>query len=77
MMGRLRPDAIVNVPGQKKLVIDSKVSLNAYQAAYEADDEDERQAASSICTLSRCAAMSRRWGQKATRASSTKRPTMW
>jgi len=40
--GRLRPDAIVNVPGQKQLVIDSKVSLNAYQAAYEADDEEER-----------------------------------
>ncbi|WFL77929.1 DNA recombination protein RmuC [Altererythrobacter arenosus] len=40
--GRLRPDAIVNVPGQKKLVIDSKVSLNAYQAAFEADDESER-----------------------------------
>ena len=40
--GRLRPDAIVNVPGQKQLVIDSKVSLNAYQAAFEADDDDER-----------------------------------
>ena len=40
--GRLRPDAIVNVPGQKKLVIDAKVSLNAYQAAFEADDDDER-----------------------------------
>ncbi|KLI63385.1 DNA recombination protein RmuC [Aurantiacibacter marinus] len=40
--GRMRPDAIVNVPGQKKLVIDSKVSLNAYQAAFEADDDDER-----------------------------------
>ena len=40
--GRLRPDAIVNVPGQKKLVIDSKVSLNAYQAAFEADDDDVR-----------------------------------
>lgn len=40
--GRLRPDAIVNVPGQKKLVIDAKVSLNAYQAAFEADDEGER-----------------------------------
>ncbi|WP_040464610.1 DNA recombination protein RmuC [Erythrobacter sp. NAP1] len=40
--GRQRPDAIVNVPGQKKLVIDAKVSLNAYQAAFEADDEDER-----------------------------------
>ncbi len=40
--GRLRPDAIVRVPGQKKLVIDAKVSLNAYQAAFEADDEDQR-----------------------------------
>lgn len=40
--GRLRPDAIINVPGQKKLVIDSKVSLNAYQAAFEADDDDAR-----------------------------------
>lgn len=40
--GRLRPDAIVRVPGQKKLVIDAKVSLNAYQAAFEADDEGER-----------------------------------
>jgi len=40
--GRLRPDAIVNVPGQKKLVIDSKVSLNAYQAAFEADNDEER-----------------------------------
>lgn len=40
--GRLRPDAIINVPGQKKLVIDAKVSLNAYQEAFEADDEDVR-----------------------------------
>ncbi len=41
--GRLRPDAIVRVPGQKTLVIDAKVSLNAYQAAFEADDDGERQ----------------------------------
>ncbi|MEO1488227.1 MAG: DNA recombination protein RmuC, partial [Pseudomonadota bacterium] len=40
--GRLRPDAIIKVPGQKKLVVDSKVSLNAYQAAFEADDDQER-----------------------------------
>ncbi len=40
--GRLRPDAIINVPGQKKLVIDAKVSLNAYQAAFEAEDDGER-----------------------------------
>lgn len=40
--GRLRPDAIVNIPGQKQLVIDAKVSLNAYQEAYEATDEPTR-----------------------------------
>src|SRR3569833_653196 len=40
--GRLRPDAIVNVPGQKKLVLDAKVSLNAYQAAFEADNDEAR-----------------------------------
>ena len=40
--GRLRPDAIVRVPGQKKLVIDAKVSLNAYQAAFEAEGDEDR-----------------------------------
>jgi DNA recombination protein RmuC len=40
--GRLRPDAIVRIPGNKLLVIDSKVSLNAYQAAFEANDDAER-----------------------------------
>jgi DNA recombination protein RmuC len=40
--GRLRPDAIVRIPGNKQLVIDAKVSLNAYQAAFEANDDTER-----------------------------------
>ena len=40
--GRLRPDAIVRIPGQKMLVIDAKVSLNAYQAAFEAGDDESR-----------------------------------
>ena len=40
--GRLRPDAIVRIPGQKMLVIDAKVSLNAYQAAFESSDDAER-----------------------------------
>lgn len=43
--GRLRPDAIITIPGQKKLVIDAKVSLNAYQDAFEAVDEAARKAA--------------------------------
>ncbi|KRA83835.1 DNA recombination protein RmuC [Altererythrobacter sp. Root672] len=40
--GRLRPDAIVRIPGNKLLVIDAKVSLNAYQEAFEAADDAER-----------------------------------
>ncbi|MEO6112997.1 MAG: DNA recombination protein RmuC [Sphingomicrobium sp.] len=39
---RLRPDVIVNVPGGQSLVIDAKVSLNAYQDAFGAVDEAER-----------------------------------
>ncbi len=41
--GRLRPDAIVRVPGGRALVIDAKVSLNAYQDAFGAVDDAERQ----------------------------------
>lgn len=37
--GRLRPDAIVKVPGGRSLVIDAKVSLNDYQDAFNAADE--------------------------------------
>lgn len=40
--GRLRPDAIIRIPGQKSLIIDAKVSLNAYQEAFEASDDAER-----------------------------------
>ena len=39
---RLRPDAIVRVPGGKSLIIDAKVSLNAYQDAFGAVEEAER-----------------------------------
>ena len=40
--GRLRPDAVVRVPGGRSLVIDAKVSLNDYQDAFGAEDEDSR-----------------------------------
>lgn len=40
--GRLRPDAVIRVPGGRNLVIDAKVSLNAYQDAFGAVDEDDR-----------------------------------
>ena len=51
--GRLRPDAIVRIPGGKSLVIDAKVSLNAYQDAFEADDDIGKRAALSA----HCASM--------------------
>ncbi len=41
--GRLRPDVIIRVPGGRNLVIDAKVSLNAYQDAFEAGEEANRQ----------------------------------
>ena len=41
--GRLRPDAVVKVPGGRSLVIDAKVSLNDYQDAFGAEDEVTRE----------------------------------
>ena len=43
--GRGRPDAIVYLPEDKELIIDSKVSLNAYTRYVNAEDELERQQA--------------------------------
>lgn len=40
-----RPDVIVNLPGGRHLVIDSKVSLNAYTDSANATTEEERKAA--------------------------------
>lgn len=40
----LRPDVVVHLPDQRNLVIDSKVSLLAYQEWVTAEDEAERQA---------------------------------
>ena len=40
--GRLRPDVIIKIPGGHSLVIDAKVSLNAYQDAFDAGDDAGR-----------------------------------
>jgi DNA recombination protein RmuC len=40
--GRLRPDVVVKLPGEKQVVIDAKVPLAAYLDAIEARDEDSR-----------------------------------
>ena len=40
--GRLRPDVIVNLPNDRKLVIDAKCSLNSYLEACEEVDDAKR-----------------------------------
>jgi DNA recombination protein RmuC len=42
--GRLRPDAVVNLPDGRKLIVDAKCSLNAYLDACDEVDDDKRTA---------------------------------
>ena len=42
--GRLRPDMIVRLPGGQNVVVDAKAPLDAYLAAVEAVDDEQRNA---------------------------------
>lgn len=42
---RLQPDVIIRLPDEKHLVVDSKVSLTAYERFVSATDEDEQKSA--------------------------------
>jgi DNA recombination protein RmuC len=42
---RLQPDVVINLPDQKNLVIDAKVSLSAYERFVNSDDDAARSAA--------------------------------
>jgi len=42
--GRVRPDMIVHLPAGREIVVDSKVSLDAYLDALSADTEEEKKA---------------------------------
>ena len=41
--GKLRPDAVINIPGERKIVVDVKNVFNTYAAANEAESEEQRQ----------------------------------
>jgi len=43
--GRQRPDAVIYLPDDKHLIVDAKVSLNAYVRYVNAEDDDERERA--------------------------------
>lgn len=42
--GRMRPDAVVNLPDGRKLIVDAKCSLNAYLDGCDEVDDDKRAA---------------------------------
>lgn len=41
--GRLIPDAVIRLPGERAIVVDAKTSMSAYIDAFEASDEDVRE----------------------------------
>ncbi len=42
--GRLRPDAVIRLPGDRRIIIDAKTSLSAYLEALDVTDEAGREA---------------------------------
>jgi len=41
--GRLRPDMIIHMPGEREVVVDSKVSLDAYISAVDSDKIEDKE----------------------------------
>ena len=40
---RLHPDIVIRYPGDRNIIVDSKVSLNAYEAYHRSDDQQEKE----------------------------------
>jgi len=40
--GKRIPDCIINIPGNRQIIIDSKVTLNSYQKYFNASDNEEK-----------------------------------
>lgn len=40
--GRLKPDMIVKLPGQRQIIVDAKVPLTSYIQAFETNEEEEK-----------------------------------
>lgn len=66
--GRMRPDLIVRLPADREIVVDAKVSLDAYLDAISADNEEDRKKhmarhASSMRTHMQALAGKQYWNQ--------------
>ena len=48
----IRPDVVINLPDQKKIIIDSKVSLKAYDSFLSAEDDKDQLVALKALSLS-------------------------
>jgi DNA recombination protein RmuC len=62
--GRQRPDMIVNLPGERTIVIDCKAALDAFLDAAAAPDEDNRR----VCLQRHCAQVRARARELSTKA---------
>ncbi|UCC67691.1 MAG: DNA recombination protein RmuC [Armatimonadota bacterium] len=62
--GRLRPDMIVRLPAGRQVVVDAKVSLDAYLNGLESSDEESRQS----CLAQHCRQMKEHIRQLAARS---------